>query len=87
MTEGDLRIAPHSDEKHSQKHSLGYQTSKFRQNRVAMHNAQNIVHIYSGFLSSPGPEPLGRVSKKKSREISLTGGGSPQFPTYFIYDF
>ena len=28
--------------KHSQKYSLGYQTSKFRQNRVAMHNVHNV---------------------------------------------
>ena len=29
-----------------------------------------------------------KKKKKKNREFSLTGGGgSPQFPTYFIYDF
>ena len=29
-----------------------------------------------------------KKKEKKSREFSLTGGaGSPQFPTYFIFDF
>ena len=42
--------------KHSQKYSLGYQTSKFRQNRVAMHNVHNVPVKHHSSVPRPWRE-------------------------------
>ena len=50
-------------------------------------NIKLLNHNYNYNYDGISLEEGFKKQNKKSREFSLTGGGSPQFPTYFIYDF